>query len=172
MLRRERLSFSSSVLLCPWFVIPDDCVEDSEEFSGDGNGDRHLWFASIEEALTKDFEIGIVFCGNEGSDEENGPTDGPSATDEAFATPFAGLAGPWCKACKGGNLAAVEAAEFRHLGHERAGNHRSDAEDRTEQVFLFLPQGGFGPVAQPARKGMQLSKTLERNDFRRNHIRH
>ena len=47
----QRLSWISSGL--PWFFVPDDCVEDGEEFSGDGDEGEFLGFSCCDEALVE-----------------------------------------------------------------------------------------------------------------------
>ena len=41
----QRLSFLSSEL--PWFLVPDDCVEDGQQFAHDGNEGEFFWVCRV-----------------------------------------------------------------------------------------------------------------------------
>src|SRR5580704_7114154 len=64
----QRLCWRSSVFWAPWSFVPQDGVEDGEEFTGRGDGDEHFGLAGVDEALAKGLEDGIVTAGGEACD--------------------------------------------------------------------------------------------------------
>ena len=62
----------------------------------------------------------IVPLGNECPHEQRSSHSSTTAADEAFATPFAGLASERSKAGKRGNLSAAELPEFGQFGNQDA----------------------------------------------------
>lgn len=56
----KRLSCWSSVLSAPWGLISKDCVEDGEEFAGDGDEGDHFQLAGGDELLAEGLEVWIV----------------------------------------------------------------------------------------------------------------
>ncbi len=137
----ERLSCWSSGLLAPRLLIPEDGVEDGEELAGCGDKGDELGFSGGEELVAKGFELGVVLGRDHGADEERGADLGSSTADEALALPLAGLPGPRSKPDQGGDLAAVEGAQLRQLGKERAGDGLADARNGGEEVLLLAPSG-------------------------------
>src|SRR5262250_409081 len=101
-LRGERLSCLSSGL--PWPIVPDDCVEDGQQLSSDSDECNHFGFAGCDQAVEEGFQDWVVFFGYHCAHEQGGANGRPSAADEAFAPPFAGLARERSKPYKGGNL--------------------------------------------------------------------
>ena len=64
-----------------------------------------------------------------------------SAASDGAAFPLAGLPGPGGEAGEGGDLTAVELAEFGHVGEQGAGDDRADARHGGEQFGLVAPCG-------------------------------
>jgi hypothetical protein len=60
--------------------------------------------------------VRIIARSDHGTDEQGITHALATATDEAFAAPLAGLAGPGREPNKGRDLSPVERAEFRQLG--------------------------------------------------------
>ena len=60
----QRLSFSSSVLGLPWTVVSQDCIEDCQELSGDGNDGDFFWLTVGDEPVAEGFERLIVLGGH------------------------------------------------------------------------------------------------------------
>src|SRR6202050_848040 len=89
----QRLCWRSSVFWAPWLFVPQDGVEDGEEFTGGGDGDEHFGLAGVDEALAKGLEGGIVTAGDEACEKEGGAHGLAAAGDPGFAFPLAGLAG-------------------------------------------------------------------------------
>src|SRR5947209_19176161 len=137
--RGERLSFGSSVLWLPWAFVPDDCVEDGEELSGDCDERDLLWLAACDEPVAACFQRWIEARRDHGADEENGSHAAAAAADEASAFPLTGLARPWRKAGERGDGAAIERAEFGQPGDQRACDCVPDARHRDEKILLLAP---------------------------------
>src|SRR6202142_2539321 len=89
----QRLCWRSSVFWAPWLFVPQDGVEDGEEFTGGGDGDEHFGLAGVDEALAKGLEDGIVTAGDEACEKEGGAHGLAAAGDPGFAFPLAGLGG-------------------------------------------------------------------------------
>lgn len=156
--RGQRLSFGSSVLVCPWSAVSEDGIEDCEELSSDGHDGDELWLAGFDELVSEGFEGWIVTRGDERPHVEGGPDAGSSAADEALAAPASGLARPRREAGQRCDLAAIEAAEFRQLCDQRASDGGADSGHGGEKVFLLTPgwRGLDGVVDIPVH-GVQFS---------------
>src|ERR1700678_3200106 len=89
----QRLCWRSSVFWAPWLFVPQDGVEDGEEFTGGGDGDEHFGLAGVDEALAKGLEGGIVTAGDEACEKEGGAHGLAGGGDPGFAFTLAGLAG-------------------------------------------------------------------------------
>src|SRR6478609_11137109 len=100
--RAERLSCRSSVL--PWFVVPDDGVENGEQLAHGGNYGRLLGLAGFDQSVSEGLQRRIVTAGHQSSHEQRRAHHRPTAADEASAAPLARLARPWRKAGKRGDL--------------------------------------------------------------------
>src|SRR5690606_16337882 len=124
---RERLSWVSS--WCPWFAVPDDGVEDSEELAGGGDDGDELWLAIGDEPVAEGLEGGVVTGGDEGAHEEGGADGCPAAADEALAAPLAGLAGVGSEAGESGDLLWTEAAQLGQFRQQGAGDGLADSGD-------------------------------------------
>ena len=94
-------------------IVPDEGVEDGDEFSGDGDDCDELGFAVIDEAVAESLKAGIVASCDESPHVESRADGGTSSTDEAFASPLSGLARPRCQTDESCDLVSVERAEFR-----------------------------------------------------------
>src|SRR5579863_2967708 len=55
----ERLSFRSSDFWLPWRFVSQDCVEDGEQLSGNGDEGHQLGFARDDELIAEPLEFGI-----------------------------------------------------------------------------------------------------------------
>src|SRR6516165_7312829 len=121
----ERLCSGSSGF--PRFLVPDDGIEDGEELSGDGDGGDDFGFSGVDELLVEGPQGRVEAGGGHGPGKEDGAHGAAPAANEAFALPFAGLAGPGGEAGKSGDFAPVEGSEFGHLGEQGPGDDRADA---------------------------------------------
>src|SRR5262245_40661753 len=83
----ERLSCWSSGL--PWFVVPDNGVEDCEQLSCGSDESDAPGFAGGQEALVEGLERGVVARCNHGADEQGRTGCGAAAADDALAAPLA-----------------------------------------------------------------------------------
>src|ERR1700728_5205914 len=104
----QRLCWRSSAFWAPWLFVPQDGVEDGEEFTGRGDGDEHFGLAGVDEALAKSLEDRIVTAGGEACEKKGGAHGLAAAGDHGFALPLAGLAGG-----RGGARAGFGAACLR-----------------------------------------------------------
>src|SRR5271166_3624937 len=102
--------------LRPRLTVAHDGVEDGEQFARDHDQRDHLLFAGGEEALVEGLERAIMLDRHQSAHEERAARPGASAADEALALPSTGLTRPRRQAPERGDLAAIERAEFRHLG--------------------------------------------------------
>src|SRR5262245_50695932 len=98
----------SSDFWLPWASVPQDGVEDREQLSTGGNDRHELGFPGGDEPVAELPEFGVEACGDQGSHEQDATHARSAATDEAFATPFSGLSGPWRKASQRGDLTTVQ----------------------------------------------------------------
>src|SRR5216684_8781828 len=133
-LRGERLSCLSSVL--PWPIVPDDSVEDDEQLSGDGDERHQFGLAGCDQAVEEGFQDRVVLFRHHRAHEDGSAHGCASAADEAFAPPFAGLAGERRITNKGGNLLVADLPELGQIGHKRARDDGSDARHGSDQFFL------------------------------------
>ena len=60
LLCRERLCSASSDFGAPWLSISQDCVENRQQLSSDGDGCDHLWLFGGDEFVAEVFEDGVV----------------------------------------------------------------------------------------------------------------
>src|SRR6202522_2592292 len=132
----QRLCWRSSVFWAPWLFVPQDGVEDGEEFTGGGDGDEHFGLAGVDEALAKGLEGGIVTAGDEACEKEGGAHGLAAAGDPGFAFPLAGLAGERGEPGEACDPLAIEGSEFGQFGDERAGGDRPPARNGGEEVHL------------------------------------
>ena len=114
----------------PWAIVPKDGVEDGKQLSGDGDQGNHFRLTSLQKALVEGLQDCVVSSGDEGSQEGRGADRGATASNHAFAAPFAGLAGIRRKSSQAGNLAATERPQFRQFCKKNAGNSFTDAGER------------------------------------------
>ena len=89
--RDERLSLWSSCL--PWFSVSEDCVEDGEQLSHDGDQGELFRFAGLDQALVEGLERWVVFGGDEGGHVEGGADLGAAAPDGSPAAHPAAVGG-------------------------------------------------------------------------------
>ena len=85
--RTERLSWQSSVL--PWFIIPDDGVEDGQQLAHGGNDGNDLGLAGSHETISEGFEEWVVTRRDQCCHVQPGPHFRASTTYETLAFPFA-----------------------------------------------------------------------------------
>src|SRR5713226_7643153 len=138
-MRGERLSLRSSDFWLPWGFVSQDCVEDGEQLSSDGDDRGELVFAGGNELVAEQLEGRVVACRDHGPHEQSAAHARSAAADEAFAPPFAGLPGPRSKSGEGRDLAAVERTQFWQFGNQGARDGWPNARHRGEQVFLLGP---------------------------------
>src|SRR5712672_1705366 len=86
----QRLCWKSSGL--PWFVVPDDGVEDGQEFSSHRDQCDHFGFAGGTQALMEGAQRGVPTHRSHRRHEQHSAHAGTAAADEALTAPFAGLA--------------------------------------------------------------------------------
>lgn len=79
----------------PWFLVPDDGVENGKELSHRGDDGNDVRLAGLDKTIAEGLEHGIVPDGDEGGHEGDGAHAAPAAADDALAAPFAGLPRPW-----------------------------------------------------------------------------
>src|SRR5690349_7573061 len=84
--RGERLSLLSSAL--PWLFVPDDGVEDGEEFAHGCDDGDDFWFSGRDETVAEGLEGRIVTGCHQRRHEQDGPHLAASAADETPAAPF------------------------------------------------------------------------------------
>lgn len=77
--------------------------------------------------------------GNHRAHEQRGSHGLSATSDEATSAPLAGLARERREASERGDLLAVELAEFRQFGDQRAGDDWADTGYRGEQVLFLAP---------------------------------
>src|SRR5580700_3747281 len=116
--RGERLSYRSSIFWLPWHFISKDRIEDGEKLSRHGDNGDVFGLAGGDQLVAESFEDWVVPGGNHCGHEQDIADRLSAATDEAFAAPLAGLAGPGRQADERGNLAAIERAQFRQFGDQ------------------------------------------------------
>src|ERR1700744_946792 len=141
-LRGERLSLRSSVFWLPWGFVSQDCVEDGEQLSGDGDDGDELGLSSGDEPVAEELELGIEAGGDQGAHDQSPAYAGSAAANEALAAPLAGLPGPGRQPGKGSNLPTIERTQLRHFGNQGTCDGRTDAGHRGQQVFLLGPGRG------------------------------
>src|SRR3984957_16451243 len=92
--RGERLSYRSSIFWLPWHFISKDSIEDGEKLSRHGDNGDEFGLAGGDQLVAESFEDWVVPGGNHCGHEREIADRLSAATDEAFAAPLAGLAGP------------------------------------------------------------------------------
>jgi hypothetical protein len=73
----KRLSCGSSGL--PRTSVPEDGVEDGEEFASDGDEGDHPWLSGGEKLVAEGAQGGVMAARDHGSDEQGGAHGGPPA---------------------------------------------------------------------------------------------
>src|SRR3984885_6326512 len=135
----QRLVWGPRGFWAPWLFVPQDGVEDGEEFTGRGDGDEHFGLAGVDEALAKGLEDRIVTAGGEACEKKGGAHGLAAAGDHGFALPLAGLAGERGEPGEACDPLAIEGSEFGQFGDERAGGDRPHARNGGEEVLLLAP---------------------------------
>src|SRR5258705_4772973 len=110
----QRLSCESSNL--PWAIIPEDGVEDGEEFSGDGDESDHFGLSGRDETLMEGSEKGVATTCHHGANEESRSDRSTTAGDHALAAPLTGLTGVGRKpgqACDAPPVKRAQLGQFR-----------------------------------------------------------
>ena len=72
----------------PRSTVPDDGVEDGEEFAGDGDDGDHLRLTGSDQALMECLELGVPARRDHGPHEDGGADGSAAPADEAAASPF------------------------------------------------------------------------------------
>src|SRR5713101_3614986 len=70
-MRGERLSLRSSDFWLPWGFVSQDCVEDGEQLSSDGDDRGELVFAGGNELVAEQLEGRVVTCRDHGTHEQS-----------------------------------------------------------------------------------------------------
>src|SRR5712672_3967247 len=114
----ERLSLKSSGL--PWFAVSEDGIEDDDELSHAG-GERLLaGFSGGSELDVVGRDDGIGAAGDQGRHKQSSAHGRAAAGDGAAPAHRAAVAVDRRDTDEGGDLAAIEAAEFGQLGDQGA----------------------------------------------------
>jgi hypothetical protein len=125
-------------------LVSEDCVEDGDELSHEGDDDDLGSLSGGGEAL---------FCGGEGgiaSGADHGGhvgdvADGLAAAgDVSLALHEAGIAIEGCDAEQGGGGAVGDLAQFRHQAEQGVAEHGPDAGDGADQGVLAGEVGVVG----------------------------
>ena len=127
----------------PWFLVPDDGVEDGEEFAGGGDGGDHFGFAGGHEAVAEGLEHAVVPDGSQGCHEQGGAHGLAAAGDAGAIYGRAAFAGDRSNADESGDLAAIERADFGQASEDHLSVLRADAFARAQETGFF-GQNGVG----------------------------
>src|SRR5947209_13509680 len=122
---------------------PKECCfgswsSEGDQFASTGSDPDLGRFARLFEAFCEGTQGGVVSAGTERSEVQDTADVAASAGDEAFAALLAAVAVEGSNADQGGDLLAVELAQFGDLGDERHASDRSDAGHALEQLQLVV----------------------------------
>src|SRR5437762_14050383 len=124
---RKRLCWVSSgswALRTPVTIVANQAVEQSQQLAharGDGDLER---FAGSPKTLVECLDERIAAAGGKCSHVQRAANRSAAAADGPFAAKRAGVAVERRQADEGGDLLAIELAQFRQLGDERRSEER------------------------------------------------
>ena len=107
-------------------LIPDQGVENNQQFSHAGGDDDFEGFALFFQALGELADDGIAAAGGEGGHVEHGADLFAAAGDMRAAGLFSRLTVIGGHAHEGGDLVAIELSQFRQMGQEHGAGLGAD----------------------------------------------
>ena len=128
----------------PGGVVFDEGVEDGEEFPHAGGDAELVGFALLGEPLGELSDDGVAAGGVEGGHVEGAADASPPAADPSGFGGMSAVLVDGRDADEGGDLLAVDLAEFGELGDERDGRDGSDSGDAGQEVVELAPVGVGG----------------------------
>ena len=145
----------------PWFAVSQDGVEDDEELAHAGDEGLLAGFAGGAELFVVGGDDGIGAAGDQGGHVEGGAHGGAAAGDGAAAAQGAAVAVDRRDPDQGGDLAAVEMAEFGQLGDQGAQRRRADAGDAVPSRSASACQAGLLRIAPSMSPSSSESSALQ-----------
>jgi hypothetical protein len=117
------------------------CVEDDEEFAGEGDADDHFGLSGGLQPVLEGGEVRVVLGDDAGDDEEDAAGSGTAAADRAAAAALAAVVGEGGEADELADGAVGEAADLGHFGEQAGDGALGDALDLAEGPIEAGPEG-------------------------------
>jgi len=127
----------------PAGFTPHHGIEDDEDLAHAGSPGHLVGLSGPQEPLIELSDDGIAAGGRHGAHVEHRTDVASSAPDLALSLVGTAVAVQRGNAHQGGDLAAVQGAEFRQSGDHRRGRDGAHAGEALEDLVLFAPQGAF-----------------------------
>ena len=141
------------------------CVEDDQQFSGEGNADDHLRLSGLAQPLMEGCQMRIVFCGDASDQEQDGSRPLPAAAHRTPAGPLAAVIGDRRQPGELGDGLARQRADLGQLGHQPGDGPGGDALDLAEGSAQPLPERVV--IDEPGDLAFQLAAlALQKGDRR------
>ena len=121
------------------FLILEHEIEDGQELAHAGNGGDFEGLAGGDQAVGEGLDGGVEAHGGQGGHVEGGADVRPAAEDGAFAAQGARIAVERGDADEGGDLLAIEFAQFGQAREQLAGGGLADARGTGEDLELAAP---------------------------------
>ena len=135
----------------------EDGVEDNEQFAHTSDQGHLFRFTGRQQLLVEVADDRVVAAGHQRSHIEDGPHPGASAPDGAFATQGATVPVEGSHAHQGGDLLAVEGAQFGQVGQQSEGELLPHAGNGAQEIILLSPHGTLAEsLTQPSVQVFQL----------------
>ena len=119
-------------------------VEDDQQLAHAGCEGQFIRFASSHQPLVEVPDDGIVATGHQSSHVQDCADPGASAPNGTSASQCATVPVEGSLSHQGGDLPAVQGAQFRQVGQEGERELLSNAGDGAQEVVLLTPYGADG----------------------------
>src|SRR6266404_1002066 len=130
----------SALGTCPGFAVAQHGVEDGQQLAHGGDESETGRFAGVAQTAVEGLERRVVLDGDQASHVERRPDLDTAALDPAPAAVSAAVPVHGSYTSENGDLVAIDPAELRQFGDQRAGDDVADAGHALQQILLGAPE--------------------------------